>query len=86
MKIALIICDFVKDEFKAHGEYSDMMTALFPKDKCDVYKAFEGSLPEDIDKYDAFVVNGSSHSVNEDLPWIDALKKFVRELRIAEKT
>lgn len=41
--------------------------------------------PQSLDECDGYVTTGSRHSVYDDIPWIERLKEFVRDLNGAQK-
>ncbi|MDP5054482.1 MAG: GMP synthase [Congregibacter sp.] len=90
MKIGILKTDAVRDEWVGEfGEYPDMFRALLGNRDPDlefvVFDVRLGEYPADIDEVDAYLVTGSRHSVYDDLPWIDPLLSFVRELNARHK-
>lgn len=67
------------------GDYTDMFFNLFPEINFDVYHVHKNHFPKNINQYECFVVNGSRHSVYEEIDWIIKLKKLVREIYAANK-
>ncbi|MEM8893460.1 MAG: type 1 glutamine amidotransferase [Bacteroidota bacterium] len=85
MKVALIVCDRVKDEFvEEHGDYPAMFANLLPKLKMDSWFACDGQLPS-VQDYDAYIYTGSKYSVYEDIAWIHQLTNFTKEVHTAQK-
>ena len=90
MKLGILNTDTVKPEFAAkHGEYPDMFAELFhlvdPDISLMTYEVVHGEYPSDIDEVDGYVITGSKLSVYDDIPWINKLKNFVRQLHSEEK-
>lgn len=90
VKIGILKTDAVRDEWVARfGEYPDMFARLLgerdPTLEFTVYDVRLGEYPEDIDAMDAYLITGSRHSVYDDLPWIEPLMAFVRQLDEREK-
>lgn len=90
MKIAILKCDTVREEFAAeHGQYPYMFANLLhvvePTIEFIVYDIEAGQLPDDIDSADAYLITGSRHGVYDVFPWIDQLEAFVRTLYSAKK-
>jgi len=90
MKLGILNTDTVKPEFTAkHGEYPDMFAELFHLVDPDIsfmtYEVVQGEYPSDIDEVDGYVITGSKLSVYDDIPWINDLKNFVRQLHSEEK-
>jgi len=65
-----------------HGTHGDFFRAWLAPRAPDwafpVWPAYEGALPERADDCDAYIVTGSRYSTYDPLPWIAALKDFVR--------
>lgn len=85
MKIGILKTDAVRDEWvDTFGEYPDMFMSLLGSRDPDleflVFDVRQGEFPDDIDQLDGYLMTGSRHSVYEDLPWIEPLMNFVREL------
>ena len=90
MKLGILNTDTVKPEFAAkHGEYPDMFAELFhlvdPDISLMTYEVVHGEYQSDIDEVDGYVITGSKLSVYDDIPWINDLKNFVRQLHSEEK-
>ena len=87
MKIGLLICDHVKEEFKhIAGDYPVMFGNLLPNLKFDVYFVCDNHFPSHAEDCDAYIVSGSSYSVYDDVDWIIRLKEFVREIQRVNRT
>jgi GMP synthase (glutamine-hydrolysing) len=85
VKIGLLQCDHVAPENRSEfGDYSDFFSTLFhpysPNIILEIFDVQKDEYPHNPDQYTGFVCTGSSHSVWEDLPWINHLKQFVRDL------
>jgi len=85
VKIGILKTDAVREEWVAkHGEYPDMFMTLLGSRDPDleflVFDVRQGDYPDDIDQLDAYLITGSRHSVYDDLPWIEPLMSFVRQL------
>ena len=90
MNIGILQCDQVRDKFAPqHGQYPDMFATLLkqtdPSLTFTVYNAEQADLPAHMDACDAYLITGSSHGVNDRLPWIAKLEDFVRQLHHAQK-
>ena len=90
MKLGILQTDYVRSELApAYGEYPDMFARLLhqvePELELIPYDVIALEYPKDIDAVDAYLITGSVHSVYEDLPWIQQLGAFVRELQQKEK-
>ena len=90
MKIGILNTDAVKPEFAAKfGEYPDMFAGLLlavdPQLELVTYEVVTNEYPADLDEVDAYIITGSKLSVYDDVPWINQLKDFVRDLHRAKK-
>ncbi|GJM13388.1 MAG: GMP synthase [Pseudohongiella sp.] len=90
MKIGILNTDAVKPEFAVEfGEYPDMFARLLLEADSSIefvtYEVVDGEYPAEIDEVDAYLITGSKLSVYDDVPWIHALKEFVRTLHRAKK-
>jgi GMP synthase-like glutamine amidotransferase len=80
MKVALLVCDHVAEQFAGkHGDYPHMFNQLLPELKLKPWFVCDGHFPTIAD-YDAFVCTGSKASVYDDIPWIHQLKAFTKEV------
>ena len=87
MKIGLLLCDHVREEFlHIQGDYSDMFRAWLPHFEMEDIDVCRGIFPEDVDQYDIYLATGSRFSVYDDLEWIYRLKRFIRDIQKAGKT
>lgn len=85
MKIGIIQCDHVLDKFVSdHGTYPTMFSNLFSRIRDDLefvlYDATKGCFPVNLEECDGYITTGSKYGVNDGLPWIDDLEKFVLKL------
>jgi GMP synthase-like glutamine amidotransferase len=88
MRIGLLECDQVSDRYRPiAGDYVDMFTAMVaaadPTAVVVPYDARHGVLPARADECDGWLCTGSSASVYEEAPWIEALSDVVREVHDA---
>jgi GMP synthase-like glutamine amidotransferase len=81
MKVGLLVCDQVKETYRAaFGDYPDMFAALFPDYELVIYNVFKDEFPANVNSHRIYMATGSSHSVYEDLDWIKKTKAFIREI------
>ena len=88
MKIGLLECDHVRQEFQhIAGDYRAMFPALFKKFTLDwvFYDVINGQFPASVHECDAYICTGSRFSVYDPEPWIDRLKTFVQALKKAQR-
>jgi len=86
MKVGLLICDHVSDEFRGeHGEYLEMFEHLLPSLDFEPYYVIDNHFPTSVDDHAAYLCNGSMYSVYDDEPWILGLKELVREIQNRNK-
>jgi GMP synthase-like glutamine amidotransferase len=82
MRIGLLICDHVREQYRAiSGDYPEMFVRLFaayPDVEIVLYDVINGEIPESPDECEAWLTTGSRHSVNDDHQWIRDLEAFVR--------
>ncbi len=75
------------DVAERFGDYPDIYGRLLAKaDQNLDFRAFpvvDGVFPDAPDACDGWLITGSRHGVYEDLPWIDPLKDFLRDIRSA---
>ncbi len=81
MKVGLLVCDSVNDEFlHIGGNYDDMFCTLFPDLQLVPYPIHQQVFPKNFSECDAWMTTGSRHSANDYLEWIAWLKSFILEL------
>lgn len=86
MKIGLLVCDQVRPEYRAEfGSYPGMFQALFPDYEFEIYRVHQGEFPKDVTDCEVYMSTGSSHSVYEDLEWINQTKAFIRAVYEANR-
>lgn len=90
IKIGLLECDHVRDEFRhIAGDYRDMFPALFmplaPEWEFVFYDVANGHFPASVDECDVYLCTGSKSSVYDDEPWIRDLKAFFRQIYAQQK-
>ena len=90
MKIGILQCDDVSDEFLPEfGNYPAMFESLLgaiaPGLEFVTYRALDGELPHSHDACDGYITTGSRYSVNDNLAWIADLERFVAALAEAKK-
>lgn len=68
-------------DLKQHfGSYGDMFRHLLGPDyRYSCYDVRNGQLPERIGQHDAYLITGSASGVYDGEPWIEPLKRFIRE-------
>lgn len=86
MKIGLLLCDHVRDEFlDIQGDYPEMFATLLPAFEWEVFEVCRNQFPENAMQFDAYLVTGSRFSVYHDLDWIVRLKVFVNAIQKSNK-
>lgn len=90
MKIALLLCDHVREELlPVAGDYDRMFPALFqpvaPDWEFSFFDVCNGNFPPNVSDFDLYLTTGSRFSVYDDEPWIHELKAFVRSIFEAGK-
>jgi len=88
VRIGLLECDHVSERYAPiAGDYDDMFTAMVaeidPDAEVVAYDARNGVLPSRPDECDGWLCTGSSASVYDGDPWIEALAAFVRDVHAA---
>jgi len=81
MRIGLLLCDHVSDEFhQIAGDYDEMFASMLEDRDVELiaYDARNGELPVDPTECDAYLISGSRASVYEDEQWIRNLAEFIR--------
>ncbi len=90
MKLGVLLCDHVQAALQVEfGDYTDMFSRLLSRDdfslEVQYFSVIDGEFPRNIDVCDVYMATGSKASVNDDLPWISQLEKFVWQLFLANK-
>jgi GMP synthase-like glutamine amidotransferase len=88
MRIGLLECDHVAERYRPiAGDYADMFTAMVgevdPDAEVVLYDARHGVLPSRPDECDGWLCTGSSASVYDGEPWIEALAAVVGDVHAA---
>ncbi|GAW95321.1 MULTISPECIES: glutamine amidotransferase-related protein [Colwellia] len=90
MKLGILLCDHVQPALQEEfADLDHMFTQLLSQ--CDstielhYYWVVDGEFPDNIDVCDAYMTSGSKASVNDDLPWITRLERFVWQLFVGGK-
>lgn len=88
MKIGVLLADEVRDSLQPEfGRYADMFRALLDgggaRFSYAVYDCRKGEGPRDPGECDGYVVTGSRHGVNDDLPWLSPFFGRLRALHDA---
>jgi GMP synthase-like glutamine amidotransferase len=65
--------------------FTAMLSNLDSSIEMHFFDVIAGQFPENIDSCDAYMASGSKASVNDDLPWVNALERFIWQLFIADK-
>lgn len=85
MKLGLLQCDHVLDQFRQiDGDYDDMFARWLPGE-WHVYDVGKLIYPEKLDECDLYVTTGSRASVYDDEPWIHGFAELVRRIHTAGK-
>lgn len=90
MNIGILQCDHIRQALASqHGQYPEMFHALLKKADSSItlttYNAQQICLPNHIDECDAYLITGSRHGVNDNLPWIAPLEHLIRQLHASNK-
>ena len=65
--------------------FAGLLLAVDPQLELVTYEVVTNEYPADLDEVDAYIITGSKLSVYDDVPWINQLKDFVRDLHRAKK-
>ena len=90
MKIGILQCDSVLEalqpEFGDYPEmFADRLIAVAAEWQFMNYAVHQSEFPQSLDECDGYITTGSRHSVYDDIPWIERLEEFVRDLNGAQK-
>ncbi|MDF2402564.1 glutamine amidotransferase [Aeromonas sp. 2HA2] len=84
MRLGILDCDRLDPDLADHfgPVYSEMFIkgfrALAPELEFRIWSALDGELPDDLQECDAWLITGSRHDAYSDLPWIQALRAWIR--------
>lgn len=90
MNLGILVCDHIREPLASqHGQYPEMFGQLLkkvdPTLTFTIYNAQQHHLPHNINECDSYLITGSRHGVNDDLPWLTPLEDFVRSLQATPK-
>ncbi|MDJ0831990.1 MAG: GMP synthase [Gammaproteobacteria bacterium] len=90
MKVAILLCDQVKEEYQERfGLYQDMIASMlapfFDELEISTFNCHLGEIPDDLHAFDFYISSGSRSSVYDDEPWIGELIEFVQLLNRHQK-
>lgn len=84
MRLGILDCDRLDPDLADHfgPVYSEMFIkgfrALAPELEFRIWSALDGELPDDLQECDAWLITGSRHDAYSELPWIQALRAWIR--------
>ncbi|MGY3853207.1 glutamine amidotransferase-related protein [Aeromonas aquatilis] len=90
MRLGILDCDRLDPDLadRFGPVYSEMFirgfAALSPELEFRVWSALDGELPEDLHECDAWLITGSRHDAYSDIPWIQALRAWIRQAHDAD--
>ncbi|MGN5076078.1 glutamine amidotransferase-related protein [Aeromonas veronii] len=90
MRLGILDCDRLDPDLadRFGPVYSEMFirgfAALAPELEFRVWSALDGVLPEDLHECDAWLITGSRHDAYSDIPWIQALRAWIRQAHDAD--
>ena len=89
MKLAILQCDSVREQFRAQfNNYPAMIKTIFNQVdssiELNVYDVQHGQYPSRLEDYDGYVTTGSKASVYDHAQWIDRLERFIIKLHQAQ--
>ncbi|MFQ1955417.1 glutamine amidotransferase-related protein [Aeromonas veronii] len=90
MRLGILDCDRLDPDLadRFGPVYSEMFirgfAALAPELEFRVWSALDGDLPEDLHECDAWLITGSRHDAYSDIPWIQALRAWIRQAHDAD--
>ncbi len=84
--VGLLQCDHLPVAEVA-GDYDVLFRDLLTPHGVEVraWSLIDGQVPASLGECDGWVIGGSRHSVNDDLPWVSTLLDLVREAAAAER-
>ncbi|MFL9707247.1 glutamine amidotransferase-related protein [Aeromonas veronii] len=90
MRLGILDCDRLDPDLadRFGPVYSEMFirgfAALAPELEFRVWSALDGERPEDLHECDAWLITGSRHDAYSDIPWIQALRAWIRQAHDAD--
>lgn len=90
MRLGILDCDRLDPDLadRFGPVYSEMFirgfAALAPELEFRIWSALDGELPEDLHECDAWLITGSRHDAYSDIPWIQALRAWIRQAHDAD--
>ncbi len=90
MRLGILDCDRLDPDLadRFGPVYSEMFIRGFqplaPELEFRVWSAIDGELPEDLHECDAWLITGSRHDAYSDIPWIQALRGWIRRAHDAD--
>ncbi len=90
MRLGILDCDRLDPDLadRFGPVYSEMFIRGFqplaPELEFRVWSAINGELPEDLHECDAWLITGSRHDAYSDIPWIQALRAWIRQAHDAD--
>ncbi|MFQ1826413.1 glutamine amidotransferase-related protein [Aeromonas veronii] len=90
MRLGILDCDRLDPDLadRFGPVYSEMFIrgfqSLAPELEFRVWSAIDGELPEDLYECDAWLITGSRHDAYSDIPWIQALRGWIRHVHDAD--
>ncbi|MGL5523341.1 MAG: glutamine amidotransferase-related protein [Aeromonas veronii] len=90
MRLGILDCDRLDPDLvdRFGPVYSEMFIrgfqSLAPELEFRVWSAIDGELPEDLHECDAWLITGSRHDAYSDIPWIQALRGWIRRAHDAD--
>ncbi|MFQ2920639.1 glutamine amidotransferase-related protein [Aeromonas allosaccharophila] len=90
MRLGILDCDRLDPDLadRFGPVYSEMFirgfAALAPELEFRVWSALDGELPDDLHECDAWLITGSRHDAYSDIPWIQALRAWIRQAHDAD--
>jgi GMP synthase-like glutamine amidotransferase len=91
LKIGILECGSLRADFsEKHGDYADWFERMIANGaKQDIeftrYQANRNHLPASTTECDCWIITGSSASVTEDAPWMNALQNFILQASLQQK-
>ncbi len=83
MRMGLLQCGAVPEPLRArHGDYPDLYSRLLgPGFEWQVFRAFEGDVPDDPGVCDGWLVSGSRFGAYENHDWVSPLEDLLRAIQ-----